>query len=317
MGFRSVPELERLARQVNRFDPRAEAGKATWKAYLQSIEEWSAGARSALESGGVLTPPPAVPGFTNAGQPTAIYNAMVNPLAPFGVRGAIWYQGESNGSEGVEYFHKMQALINGWRQTWGQGDDFPMYFYFVQLANFQRPNDNPAGGNGYARLRDAQRKALTIPHTGMAVTIDIGEANDIHPRNKQDVGSRLAQWALRDIYQQDVVPSGPLFREAKAEAGKLRVHFDHVGGGLIVGTKSGLDPVKEVADGKLQRFAVAGEDRKWHWATAVIDKDSLLVSSEQVPAPVAVRYAYSMNPAGANLYNKQGLPASPFRSDDW
>ncbi len=316
IGFRGVPELKSTAAQVDRFDPSTSAGKATWQGYVNEVEAWVAKARESLQNDDTLPPQPAMPGFTNSGQPTAIYNAMVAPLAPYGVRGAIWYQGESNGNEGEAYFHKMQALINGWRQVW-QETEFPMYFYFVQLANFQKPNDNPAGGDGWARLRKAQRHALSIDHTGMAVITDIGEANDIHPRDKQDVGQRLALWALRDVYDKSVVVSGPLFKEMTVENGRARLTFDHVGGGLMVGEKHGLEPTREVSNGKLQRFAIAGKDRKWQWAEAKIDGDAVVVWSEKVPQPAAVRYAYSMNPEGANLYNKEGLPASPFRTDSW
>lgn len=250
----------------------------------------------------------------DGGSPSAIYNAMIHPLAPFAMRGAIWYQGESNGGEGESYYHKTRALVNGWRKLFNP----ELAFYWVQLANFQKPNDDPAGGDGWAKLREAQRKALDIDHTGMAVIIDIGEAGDIHPRNKQDVGWRLAQWALHQTYgKQDVVPSGPLYKSHKVEGNAIRVSFDHVGGGLIVGEKKGLEPVAEVKGGKLARFAVAGADKKWYWADATIDGNDVIVRSADVSNPVAVRYAYSMNPVGANLYNKEGLPASPFRTDDW
>jgi sialate O-acetylesterase len=152
----------------------------------------------------------------------------------------------------------------------------------------------------------------------MAVIIDIGQTNDIHPRNKQDVGWRLAQWALHQTYhRQDIVPSGPLFKGHKVEANSIRLSFDSVGSGLIVGKKEGLEPTKEVKAGVLQRFAIAGADKKWHWAEATIDGDTVVVKSAEVTEPVAVRYAYSMNPAGANLYNKEGIPASPFRTDSW
>lgn len=317
VGFRNVPELAALSKQVDQFDPSVEAGRKTWDAHLQAVEAWVDKTRKDLAAGKLPAPAPATPGFTQAGQPTAIYNAMVAPLAPYGIRGAIWYQGEANGNEGVEYFHKMQALINGWRSVWSQGDDFPLYFYFVQLANWRQANDNPAGGDGWARVRDAQTQSLSIPHTGMAVTIDIGEANDIHPRNKQDAGLRLARWALRDVYKQKVVVSGPLYRESKVEGNRIRLSFEHADGGLIVGRKEGLAPTQEDSTGKLQRFAIAGKDKQWHWADAVIDGNAVVVSSDKVPNPVAVRYAWSMNPAGANLYNKEGLPAVPFRTDNW
>lgn len=274
-GFHSVPELKEIAAQVDAYDEKTKV---------------------------------------NGRSPSAIYNAMVHPLAPFSMRGAIWYQGESNGNEGESYYHKTQALVNGWRKLFNP----ELAFYWVQLADFQQPNDDPAGGNGWAKLREAQRKALGIKHTGMAVIIDIGEANDIHPRNKQDVGGRLAQWALHQTYgKQDIVPAGPLYKGHKVDGNSIRLTFDHVGSGLIVGKKEGLEPTKEVKDGKLQRFAIAGEEKKWHWADAVIDGDTVVVTSSDVAKPVAVRYAYSMNPAGANLYNKEGIPASPFRTDSW
>ncbi len=250
-----------------------------------------------------------------AGEPVALYNGMIYPVVPFGIKGALWYQGESNGGEGDEYYSKMRALIGGWRKVWAQGD-FP--FYFVQLANFNKDVNTPEGGDGWAKVRMAQSKSLQIPHTGMAVIIDIGEAADIHPKNKFDVGERLALWALHHDYgKKDVMPSGPLFKAATVEGAKIRVSFDYAGGGLVVGRKEGRKPVEAVAGGKLARFAIAGEDKKWVWADAVIDGSSVVVSSPEVPKPVAVRYAFTMNPEGANLYNKEGLPASPFRSDDW
>jgi sialate O-acetylesterase len=252
------------------------------------------------------------------GDASGMYNGMINPYKPISLRGAIWYQGESNGGEGEEYFHKKQGLIKGWRSAF---ENDKLAFGFVQLADFQGANDNPAGGDGWARVREAQRKSLTIPNTGMAVIIDLGDAADIHPRNKQDVGDRLARWAEAEVYgKEDVVASGPLFKELKIDGNKAIVSFDHVGGGLIVGNKDRNKPlsdVTEVKDGKLARFAIAGEDKVWQWATAVIEGDTVVLTSDKVAKPVAVRYAYSMNPAGANLYNKAGLPASPFRTDDW
>ncbi len=251
------------------------------------------------------------------GDKSTMYHGMVAAVQPYAIRGALWYQGESNGGEGETYFWKKQALIGGWRATWQQGD-FP--FYFVQLANFREPNPDPAGGDGWARLREAQlRTVREVPKTGMAVIIDIGEANDIHPQNKFDVGRRLALWALaRDYGEKDLVYSGPLMKRATVEDGKIRIAFDHVGSGLMAARKEGprdMSPPKPVD--KLQGFAIAGSDRKWHWADAVIDGDTVVVSAEAVPEPVAVRYAFSMNPADANLYNREGLPASPFRTDDW
>lgn len=287
-------------RVAERFDVPAERAAEIVKAMSADLAEFG------------IDPAKATGGWSG------MYNAMVHPLARFPVKGFLWYQGESNGGEGESYFLKMRALVGGWRQVWG---DPKLPFYFVQLASFQNPTEDPAGGDGWAKVREAQRKSLTIPHTGMAVILDtvpLAAAGDIHPRNKLDVGTRLARWALvRDYGKSEIVPSGPLFKALAIDGAKARVTFDHVGGGLMVGAKEGKAPAVAVAGGTLKRFAIAGADRTWHWADAVIDGDAVVVSSPSVPQPVAVRYAFSMNPAGANLYNKAGLPAAPFRTDDW
>jgi len=249
---------------------------------------------------------------------SGLYNAMIHPLVKLPIKGALWYQGEANGGEGETYYDKMRALIGGWRKQWGQGD-FP--FYYVQLANYQAPSVDPAGGNGWAKLREAQTKALSIPNTGMAVIIDtvpLAQSGNIHPVNKYDVGLRLARWALaRDYGQKDLEVSGPLFKALMIEGSKARVVFDHAGAGLMLGKKDGRGAVVETKGEKLNRIAIAGADRKWFWAEAVIDNNTLVVSSPEVKEPVAVRYAFEMNPDGANLYNRAGLPAGPFRSDAW
>ncbi len=246
--------------------------------------------------------------------PSTIFNGMVAPIIPYGIKGALWYQGEGNGGEGEIYFHKMRALIGGWRSSWRQGD---FSFYFVQLCTHGIDNQKPEGGDGYAKIRSAQTTALSIPNTGMAVTIDIGDG-DLHPKNKLDVGKRLALWALAvDYGKKDIVFSGPLFKEMKVEGSKVRLSFDYVGGGLMVGKKDGKNPTIADKTAKLKRFAIAGADKKWVWADAVIEKDSVVVSAPEIPSPVAVRYAFSANPAGANLYSREGLPASPFRTDNW
>jgi len=273
-GFESVPELSKIADQVKNYKQDTRVG---------------------------------------GGQPSAIYNSMVHPLTPFAMRGGIWYQGESNGSEGITYYQKKHALVNGWRKAFQNKD---LAFYWVQLANFQKESDKPEGGEGWARLREAQTQALDIPGTGMAVITDIGAANDIHPKNKQDVGWRLAQWALHQTYgQKDLVPSGPLYKSHKVEGKTIRLSFDHVGSGLIIGKKNGLEPTDEVKDGKLEHFSISGKDNKWVWADARIDGQTVIVESKEVTEPVAVRYGFTMNPAKANLYNKEGLPAGPFRTD--
>jgi sialate O-acetylesterase len=249
------------------------------------------------------------------GMVTGLYNGMIKPVVPYAIRGAIWYQGESNGDEGISYMHKMRALVEGWRSAWGQGD-FP--FYYVQLANFQDPGENPEGGDGWAKTRMAQLKALEIKNTGMAVAIELadeGNPKDVHPENKKDVGERLALWALAKDYGKAITCSGPLYKSTTVKGREAIIHFDHVGKGLMVGKKVGLSPAKEVAGGTLKRFAMAGADGIWHWADAKIVGDTVVVSSKAVATPVAVRYAYTMNPAGCNLYNKAGLPASPFTTD--
>ncbi len=247
-----------------------------------------------------------------------LYNGKIHPLTRYGIKGAIWYQGESNGDEGETYYQKLRALIGGWRSAWGEGD-FP--FYLVQLAGRGLPTDNPAGGDGWAKIRMAQFKALGIPHTGMAVAMDLADVRDpgdIHPKNKRDVGERLALWALaKDYGQKDRVYSGPLYKEMKIEGDKIRIAFDSVGSGLTVATKHGFAPVVKDPQGKLKRFAIAGEDKKWAWATAVIDGTTVVISAPGVPKPVAVRYAYTMSGDDCNLYNNEDLPASPFRTDDW
>ncbi len=249
-------------------------------------------------------------------KPSGLFNAMVNPLIPFGIKGVLWYQGESNAKDYDLYLQKMQALVSGWRELWKQGE-FP--FYYVQLANCRAPNtENPGGGDGWAIIREDQLKALTaISNSGMAVAIDIGEDKNIHPKNKMDVGRRLAAWALAKDYKKESSFSGPIYRDFKIEGNRIRIFFDYAESGLIKGVKEGTEPVKMAEDVKLKWFAVAGEDKIWYWADAVIDGSTVLVSSDKVSSPVAVRYAFCANPEGANLYSKEGFPASPFRTDNW
>jgi sialate O-acetylesterase len=231
--------------------------------------------------------------------PGVLFNGMVAPLLPFAIRGAIWYQGESNADRAAQYRDLFQVLIRSWRRAWAQGD-FP--FYFVQLANYMARQEQPIESQ-WAELREAQTMALALPNTGMAVAIDIGEAGDIHPRNKMDVGLRLTLHALHGTYgHSDVIPSGPLFRSAKREGSSLRLSFDHIGGGLVCQGDA------------LRGFSIAGEDGHFVWAEATIDGEDILVSSPEIAAPQSARYGWADNPE-VNLYNKAGLPASPFRSD--
>ena len=246
-----------------------------------------------------LPTPPAGP--DNPGTPTVLFNGMIHPLLPLQIRGAIWYQGESNADRHEQYRVLFQTLIKNWRDKWRRDD---LGFHFVQLANYMARRDEPTDTN-WARLREAQALALQLPHTGMAVAIDIGDADDIHPRNKQDVGRRLAQSALHRTYGlKDVVPSGPQFRELRLNGTQARVSFDYADSGLVF------------HGDRLLGFALAGEDRRFHWADATIEGQTVVVSSRAVRSPVAVRYAWADNPA-ANLYNAAGLPAVPFRTDTW
>ena len=316
-GFALVPELKDYSKRIDAAYPDSEAGQKQFQEYLAKMKDWLPQAEKAVAAKQCPPPTPAEPAGLagDQQQPTRLFNGKIAPLVPYAIRGALWYQGESNGGEGESYVHKTKALVCGWRQVWRQGD---FSFYWVQLANFQKSDPNkPEMGDGWARVREAELKALAIPNTGMAVIIDIGAANDIHPKNKQDVGKRLAAWALAKDYGKKVECSGPLYQKCAVEGNKIRITFDHADSGLMLGEKSGLEPVKEAADAKLKWISVAGDDKKFYWADAVIDGKTLVVSSDKVPNPVAVRYAFAMNPQGANLYNKDGLPASPFRTDNW
>ncbi len=240
------------------------------------------------------------------GKPGVLFNSMIHPFIGYTLRGAIWYQGEGNAKEGaVPYDQTLPLLINDWRTRWD--DEFS--FYYVQLANFRQPTTEPGDDDPWPLLQDRMRLVLdTTPKTGMAIINDVGEADDIHPWNKHDVGERLALWALAKDYGKDLAAySGPLYRAARFRDKEARVFFDQVGSGLRV--KGG---------GKIKRFEIAGEDKVWHWANARIEGgDSVVVSSKEVEKPVAVRYAWASNPEGANLINSEGLPASVFRTDDW
>ncbi|MFM7844808.1 MAG: sialate O-acetylesterase [Planctomycetota bacterium] len=289
---------------------------------IPTLEGWLSRARQAQQAGQPLPLPPAMPEFPFGEKMfrqrcVTLHNGMIAPLVPFALRGALWYQGENNAgsaADGEQYLEKKRALLKDWR-TWFGDPELP--FYFVQLAAWQKPSQQPAGGDGWSFIRDAQRKCLTLPHTGMAVAIDIGDADDIHPHNKADVGERLARWALVNQYGQKLEPSGPLFRELQVDGARAIVRFDHVGAGLTVGKKSGRAAFEVDAAGQLQRFTIAGKDRQWRWATARIEGDTVVCTHPDIAEPVAVRYAFTMNPAGANLYNRDGLPASPFRTDNW
>jgi len=235
--------------------------------------------------------------------PTLLYNAMIHPLIPFGIKGAIWYQGESNAGRAYQYRKAFPLLINDWRKHWGQGD-FP--FYFVQLASFNAGDGNSEKGSAWAELREAQTMTLSLPNTGMAVTTDIGESKDIHPKNKQDVGKRLAAAALYNAYGRTKrIYSGPVFRTMKVTGNNIMVWFKNNGSGLIA------------KNGTLKGFEIAGADKKFYPATGVIKADHVVISAGTVLMPAAVRYAWADDAGNANLFNKEGFPTVPFRTDQW
>ncbi|WP_158281278.1 sialate O-acetylesterase [Dyadobacter jejuensis] len=236
--------------------------------------------------------------------PTLLYNSMINPLTPYGIQGVVWYQGESNTANAEEYSRTFPALIKGWRQRWGQGD-FP--FLFVSLANVGIPKQEPSESN-FAELRESQTKTLSLPNTGMALAIDLGIPHDIHPPNKQDVGKRLALNALNKTYQKEVVYSGPMYQSMKIQDKKVKITFNIMNSELVVKDRYGY----------IHGFTMAGSDKKFYWAQArLIDERTVEVTCDRVATPVAVRYGWADNPDDVNLYNQAGLPANPFRTDNW
>ena len=293
-GFAVSPELAEIGAQAAQRDSLWQTAA---KQSLGELEAWLPRAKQALADGlpPMPMPFPAHP-LASHGQPTGLYNGMVHPFVPYAIRGAIWYQGEANRTDGMLYAEKMKALITGWRQAWGQGD-FP--FYFVQLAPFRYGGDAEA----LARLWEAQTATLQLPHTGMAVVNDIATVGNIHPPNKEDVGKRLALWALARTYgKKGLVHSGPLYKSMEVTLDEIQITFDHVGSGLT--TRNGQPP---------SHFEIAGEDGRYLAAEATIDGAKITVRNPEITEPVAVRFAWRQD-AEPNLMNKEGLPASAFRT---
>ncbi|MFC0185560.1 sialate O-acetylesterase [Pseudarcicella hirudinis] len=228
---------------------------------------------------------------------------MIAPLIPYGIKGAIWYQGESNAGRAYEYRRLLPAMISDWRTRWGQGE-FP--FFEVQLANYMKAWEKPEESD-WAELREAQViTSQKLPSVGMATIIDIGEAGNIHPKNKQDVGNRLALSARKIAYgEENVIHSGPMYQDMVIEGNTIRLTFNSIGSGLTA------------SNGALKGFTIAGDNHQFVWANASIEGNTIVVSSPEVQKPVSVRYAWANNPEGCNLYNQEGLPASPFRTDHW
>ena len=275
------------------------------KQYDEAIEHWREQSYIARAAGAIPRPSPSVPDALREYRvASSIYNGMIEPLIPFAIRGAIWYQGESNEARAQQYGILLPVMIKSWRERWGEGD-FP--FGIVQLPNYRDAKDDPAD-EAWSHLREAQRlTAASVPRTGLIVTIDIGEARDIHPRNKLDVGKRMARWALADVYRHKLLKSGPVFQKTEIKDSKIVVTFSEVGNGLKL--QSGNKP---------EEFAIAGADRKWYWAEAkIVGRNRVEVWSPRVSQPVAVRYAFNNNPRNPNLTNDTGIPAGPFRTDNW
>ena len=284
---------------------KADAAYATkltqWKTTMAAAKGQSPEQRKRLPKKPDAPKPP----LLTEGKPGVLFASMIHPFTGYTMRGAIWYQGEGNAKAGaVPYDQTLPLMINDWRQRWN--DEFS--FYYVQLASYHAPSNAPGTPDSWALTQDRMRLVLaTTPKTGMAITNDVGEANDIHPKNKKDPGERLARWALAKDYGQTLTYSGPLFQSSQTLDNAIRVTFDQSGSGL-----------KSRDGGPLKRFEIAGPDKVWHWADAKIDSpNSVLVSSPQVKQPAAVRYAWAANPEGANLVNSEGLPTSVFRTDTW
>jgi sialate O-acetylesterase len=238
----------------------------------------------------------------NNNHPANLFNGKIAPLIPYAIRGGLWYQGENNAGSGVPQIYGLQlaTLIKDWRARWGY--DFP--FAWVQLPNFRAPTAEPVQTTGWVLVREGMLKTLALPHTGMAIVHDVGEAGDIHPKDKQTVGQRLALWALAKVYGQKGASSGPLWASHQIIGSEVTLGFHHTNGGLVA------------KGGELKGFAIAGADKKWVKASAKIAGDKVIVSHPEVKAPVAVRYAWAENP-DCNLYNGAGIPASQFRTDEW
>ncbi len=270
---------------------------------LEEIEEeyvvWKEKAAEAESQGKPVPAAPRIPNDPRRShwRPSGLFNTMIAPLTDFPIKGTIWYQGESNAKRAYEYRETFSTMIQDWREHWDIGN-FP--FLYVQLPNYESED-----GVAWAELREAQTMALTLPNTGMAITIDLGDPNDIHPRNKLEVGERLALAAYGIAYNQDMTYSGPIYDSMNIEGDQIRIRFKNVGEGLIA-----------KGDDMLTGFTIAGPDKEFRPAQAMIDRNTVVVSSAWVKNPIAVRYGWDDNP-DCNLYNEAGLPASPFRTDDW
>ena len=301
--------LDNFKQKIDKFN--ADSASIMLK-YREAISKWSDDAKAKAAAGDVQanqnnkTPrkPNNPKPWVDQHSPTVLFNGMVQPLIRYAIRGALWYQGESNGPTAKIYGTIMEAMITDWRKLWNQGD-FP--FIYVQIANHQAPITEPVKDDPMVYVREGQLKNLSIPNTAMVSAIDNADPNDpgnIHPKNKQEIGLRLAKAAEGLVYKEKITYMGPIYEKMKIEENSIRVYFNFTGEGLIG------------KGDKLTGFAIAGEDKKFVWAEAKIDGNTIVVSSPEISNPTAVRYGWSKNPP-VNLYNKENLPASPFRTDSW
>ncbi|WP_020530389.1 sialate O-acetylesterase [Flexithrix dorotheae] len=273
--------------------------------FEQDLKNWEEAVKQTEINGEKLPRKPRVPdALRDYRIASSIYNNMIAPLIPYAIKGAFWYQGESNEERAEQYGLLLPVFIKSWREKWGQGD-FP--FGIIQLPNFREVCETPMD-EAWSHIREAQRRTVVnTVNSGLIVIIDIGEANDIHPRNKLDVGNRMSLWAREKVYGENIKGTPPMYVRSGVKDEKIEIWFEEVGTGLQ--TKDG---------GDLAEFAIAGADKKWYWAKAkIVGKDKIEVWSDKVLSPIAVRYAFNNNPANPNLTNETGLPASPFRTDDW
>jgi len=322
-GFASHPKLQHLAMRIRQSNPSTPESNQAYTKYFEDLKNWQIQSEILINDGGTALPRPPLPGIGDEWKgPTRMYNFKIAPLVPYAVRGAIWCQGTSNGNDGKIYAAKMEALVNGWRKVWGRPD---LPFYFTQQQSYGAPDPNHVG---FADLREAQRLFfMNAKNVGMVPQHDLNPANpgNIHYFNKLDPGKRLARWALAKNYGKEIAYTGPIYQSHSIEGNTVRVQFDQPGpgGSLMIASKgmqvnyskdpsAYVEPARETKGVPLKHFRLAGKDKVWHPAEAVIEGNQVVVTSKAVPKPMGVQYAYSATPIGANLYNRAGLPAAPF-----
>lgn len=313
---KSNRHIKSLIPQIKAKDLSTAEGDTFFKQYLADWKLWQERSAKRIEQNKPVMPLPIFGNDARKYNAGNLFNNMIHPLKHVSFKGMIWYQGESNGSQKSEYYYMLKSYIAALREFFDQPE---MPFYIVQLASFGKIDPQPGLGTGSSGVREAQRLvAMEVPYTGLAVAVDVGDPKDIHPRNKKDVAERLALWALhKDYEKKGLTYSGPLYKSHRVDGASIVVEFDHAGMGLMVGKKEAQEPVAELKGAELQEFAIAGKDLKFHPAKAVIKGSTVVVTSDKVAEPFAVRYAYSASPVGNLLYNKAGLPASPFKTDSW